>query len=155
MEVRPISKPYHLWNLIRGSLCDDSNELVSDSGGGWFAGVFDGQTMAGAFLVKPWSSFCYEIHGGIHPDYFGNGPEICDLMGRSLFAGTPCLKIVAIIPAFNRLMAKCLEQIGLEKEGEIKKAFLKHMKLHDLHIYGINKSKVKLERKVLCHHRQQ
>lgn len=121
--------------------------MEDDNGGlldtGQFIGVFDGEKMAGAFLIKPWNTHCYEIHGGVHPDYWGRGQEVCEVMGRALFAGTPCLKIVAIIPVFNRLMIRCVEKIGMKREGTIRKAFLKHMKLHDLCVYGITKQESK------------
>ena len=140
LTVKWISDPTPVWGEIRSYLVDDNNELELV---GTFAGVFEEDIMAGAFLVKPLNPHCYEIHGGVQPDFWGRGPEICDIVGRSLFFGTPCLKIIAIIPEFNRLMRACVQKIGMRQEGIIKKSFLKWMKLHDQYLYGICKSEVK------------
>lgn len=143
-----IFDPLPVWNTIKSSLVDQDEELETQ---GQFIGVFDvvsceteltDDRMVGAFLVKPWSSYCVEIHGGIHRNSYGRGPEICKQLGLSIFKGTPILKIVCIVPEFNRLMIKCLKKIGMHKEGVIKDAFLKNMRLHDLNIYGINRMEV-------------
>jgi len=139
MEVRPISDPFPVWDRIKTRMQDQSGNLTTE---GRFYGVFDDEKMAGAFLVKPWSTYCLELHGGVHPDYFGQGIEICRLMGLALFRGTPCLKIVCIVPEFNRLMIRCLEKNGMKREGRIKDSFLKWMKLHDMIIFGISKTEV-------------
>ena len=139
MIVKPISDPTPVWSEIRTYLVDDNNELETF---GNFIGVFEDEKMAGAFLVKPLNTHCYEIHGGVHPEFWGRGAEICNLMGRSLFVGTPCLKIIAIIPEFNRLMRKCVQKAGMREEGVIRKSFLKYMRLHDQYLYGICKSEI-------------
>ncbi len=135
-----IDDPYPVWNAIKGRLADDNGSLVTV---GDFLGIFDGERMAGAFLIKRWNGYCYELHGGVHPDYWGKGPEIVELAGRVLFAATPCLKIVAIIPEFNRLMRRCVERLGMKQEGIVTKSFLKWMKLHDQYIYGVTKGEAR------------
>jgi len=134
-----IEDPGPVWDEIRVYLVDENNELAEQ---GIFVGVFDEEKMAGAFLIQKQNEHCYQIHGGVHPDYWGRGPEICDVLGHALFDNTPCLKIIAIIPEFNRLMRKCVQAVGMVQEGIIKKSFLKHMKLHDQYIYGICKGEV-------------
>lgn len=112
--------------------------------------------MAGAFLIRKLNEHCFDIHGGIHPDFFGRGVEICDLMGRALFSNTPCLKIIAVIPEFNKLMRRCVQLTGMKQEGIIKKSFLKWMRLHDQYLYGICKSDVVLStREIKLWHPQQ
>lgn len=135
-----IQDPYPVWQKIRSRLTDDTGNLATV---GDFIGVFDGETMAGAFLVKPWNEYCYEFHGGVLPSYWGHGKEIVDLAGRAFFAGTQCLKIVAIIPEFNRLMRKCVESLGMKQEGIVTKSYLKWMRMHDQVIYGITKGESK------------
>ena len=140
LHAQITDNPFPVWDAIKSRLVDDHGglPLIGD-----FIAVYDGDEMAGAFQIKRWSEHCYEIHGGVHPDYWGRGPEVCELMGRALFAGTPCLKLVAIIPEFNRLMIRCVEKLGMKREGTIRKAFLKHLKLHDLCVYGITKQEAK------------
>jgi RimJ/RimL family protein N-acetyltransferase len=144
MIVDWIQDPYPVWDKIRNRLQDDNKKLPTE---GQFIGVFDGE-MVGAFQLKVWNVHCYEIHGGIVPERFGQGPQICDALGRALFSNTPCLKIVACIPEFNRLMRSCAQKVGMVQEGIVKQAFLKWYRLHDLYIYGIRKKDVKGDR--LC-----
>jgi hypothetical protein len=135
MELIVIKDPSPVWNHIKKYLEDDSRELEHR---GKFIGIFDHGFMAGAFLVRPWSKFCYEVHGGVHPEYFGRGVEVCNEVGK-LFFCSPCIKIVAPIPEFNVKMIQCVEKIGMKKEGIVKQAFMKNYKAHDIHIYGITK----------------
>jgi len=136
MRAESIASPYPLWETIKTWLVDDNANMAVD---GDFVGVFDGDVLAGAFLIKTWNEHCYEIHGGVDKAYWGKGPEICKVMGRAIFYKTPCLKIVAVIPEFNHLMRKCVQKAGLIQEGIITKSFLKWMKLHDQYVYGITK----------------
>ncbi len=140
MIVKPIDDPWPVWKHIKAALQDQDESLVIT---GTFMGVFDKERMAGAFLIKPWSNYCLEIHGGVHPDYFGQGREICETLGLAIFRGTPCLKIVAIVPEFNKPMRNTLIRVGMTHEGTIKKSFLKNMRLHDQYIYGISKAEVR------------
>jgi len=140
MKANWIDNPFAVWDHIKAYLADDSGELETE---GRFIGVFDDNILSGAFLVKPWNNYCFEMHGGVLPQYWGRGPEICDLAGRSLFHSTSCLKIVAIIPEFNRLMRKCVQRIGMRQEGVITQSFLKWYRLHDQYVYGITKGQMK------------
>lgn len=145
MIARFIKNPFCVWNEIKSYLSDDGGKLIET---GTFIGVFEGDEMAGAFLVKPWNDFCYEVHGGVAKKYWGRGPEVCREMGIFLFQSTPCLKIVAIIPEFNRLMRAAVQKVGMQPEGVITKAFMKRYRLHDLYIYGITKGEYR------CHQPQ-
>lgn len=137
MDIKIITDPSPVFDAIKTRLGDDFG--TSEKYEGIFYGVFDGDKMAGAFLVKPWSVYCYEVHGGVHPDYWGRGKEVCWEFGNALFDLTPCIKIVATIPKCNRLMIKTVKAIGMEQEGVSKKAFMKNYKIHDLVIFGIQK----------------
>lgn len=141
MHAIPIEDPYPVWSLIKNRLSDDSGELDKS---GPFIGVFENSEMLGAFSIKIWNDHCYQIHGGVRPDQFGRGAKICDVMGRTLLFNTPCLKIVAIIPGFNRLMRACVQKIGLKQEGVVTKSFLKWSRLHDQYVYGITKGEARL-----------
>ena len=136
MILKQIDNPYSVWGATKKKPPEGNGETNTQ---GYFVGVFDEEKIAGAFLVKAWNENCYEIHGSVHPDYWGRGVEICEFMGRELFLKTPCLKIVAVIPEFNRLMRRCVQKIGMEQEGIIKKSYLKNMKLYDMYVYGMTK----------------
>ena len=136
----PYSEIKPLWEEIRDKLTDDSNTLPTT---GTFAGIYDGDRLAGGFILKQWGDVCVEIHGGVHPDFWGQGVEILLTLGRAIFADTPALKIVVFIPEFNRLMIACMKKIGMKHEGVITGAFLKRMRLYNLHVYGISRSEAK------------
>jgi RimJ/RimL family protein N-acetyltransferase len=139
-----------LFEEIKTYLSDDTGEIESR---GEFVGVFDGDCSAGVYLVSPWNQFCYQIHGGVGKEYWGRGPEVCWYAGNFIFNTTPCIKIVAIIPEFNRLMCKCVAKLGMIKEGKVTKSYLKWSRLHDQIIYGITKTQFR-QRGDLCHQQQ-
>jgi hypothetical protein len=145
-DVAWTDSPYPAWSGIEDSMSDDSGFVVP---GGLFLGVFSGDEMAACFTVIPWSEYCYQIHGGVSKDFWGRGVEICTSMGMFLFTTSPCVKIVAILPEYNRLMCRCLKKTGLSEEGRLKKSFVKNMKFHDQIIYGIHRSEV-----IKCQQRQ-
>jgi len=147
ISVKWIKDPSPVWDAVKLYMVDDNNYLNYS---GQFAGVFYNEKMAGAFKVRKLNEYCYEIHGGVHPDFWGNGPKICEALGRALFSQTPCLKIIAIIPEFNKLMRKCVQSIGMKQEGVIKKSYLKRMRLHDQYLYGISKSDEAARRSLSC-----
>lgn len=136
MDAMWIKDPFPVWGEIKRYLVDDGGELTKE---GNFIGVVDEGKPAGAFLIKPMNDYCYEIHGGVHPDYWGQGPKVCDTMGLFLFNTTPCLKIVAIIPSFNRLMISCVKRLGMTQEGIITKSFMKGFKMHNQIVFGMTK----------------
>lgn len=135
-----INDPSPVWDEIKTYLADDTGE-IEDSGE--FLGIFDKKEMAGAFLIKPMNAYCYEVHGGVKRKYWGKGIEICELLKLTIFYSTPCLKVVAIIPEFNRLMRRCVEKNGMKKEGILTKSYLKWSRLHDQIIYGITKGEMR------------
>lgn len=120
-------------------MTDDTEQLETN---GQFIGVEHEGCLAGAFLIRPWSSFCWEMHGGVSRKFWGLGEEICREAGMFLFRMTPAVKIVAIIPEFNKLMRRCVQSIGMQEEGKVTKSFMKNMRLHDQYIYGITRGEV-------------
>lgn len=138
IDVKTTNTPYPAWEGIESFLGDDSFTVPE----GPFVSVFDDDKMAASFTVTPWSEYCYQIHGGVAKKFWGRGAEICVALGMFLFRGTPCVKIVAVVPEYNRLMRKCLLKSGLLEEGRIKKSFFKNMRLHDQIIYGVERGRI-------------
>lgn len=128
--------PFPAWSGIEHLMCDDSGVAVPD---GDYICVYNNDIMAGAFLVKPWTMYCWEIHGGVNKRFWGRGVEICYEAAAHLFRTTPCIKLVAIIPEFNRLMIRCVEKNGMVQEGRITKSFLRDMKMYDQLVYGVSR----------------
>ena len=138
-KIAPIDDPMPVWDGIRQWMIDDTKELYPV---GTFVGAFDNDRLVAAFSIIPWTAQCFQIHGGVSRDYWGEGSKICYDFGLFLFNTTECMKIVAIIPEFNRLMRRCLLSVGMKEEGRISKAFIKHYKIHDLLIFGIQRREV-------------
>ena len=136
MIAKWINDPTPVWDRIKPFLVDDEGEFVTE---GDFVGVFDDEKMAGAFYVRPMNVFCYEVHGGVAPEYWGNGVKVCTVFGRFLFDKSVCMKIVAFVPEYNRLMRTCLQCCGMKPEGKITKSFFKHYRSYDQYVYGITK----------------
>lgn len=135
-----IKDPSPVWSEIKSYMTDDSGELATE---GTFVGTYVDGELAGAFMVVPWTNYCFQLHGGVIKKHWGKGKDICLSLGVFLFNNTPALKLVAAIPDFNHLMRKCVQAAGLKQEGIITKAFLKRMKLHNLYIYGIGRESLK------------
>jgi len=131
--------PYPAWEGIESLMASDDEFTVPE---GPFVSVFINGEMAGSFSVIPWSSVCLQIHGGINKRFWGKGVEICTALGMFLFTSSPIVKIVAIVPEFNRLMRRCLVKTGLTQEGIVAKSFMKNMKLHDQYVYGVYRGEV-------------
>lgn len=139
MRAQWVESPYPAWAGIETRMTDDSGVAIPK---GDYVGVYDDTVMAGAFLVKQWTMFCWEIHGGVSKEYWGSGPEVCREAGEFLFRNTQCIKIVAVIPDFNKLMCKCVEKAGMVKQGLLTKSFMKGMRMRDQIIYGAERNEV-------------
>jgi RimJ/RimL family protein N-acetyltransferase len=131
-----IYNPNPVWNEIKTYLADDTGELEKN---GQFLGVFDGEEMAAVFMIKPMNAYCFEIHGGVRKRFWGKGVEISKLVRDVIFNSTQCLKLVAIIPEFNRITRRCVKKCGGEREGVLTKSYLKWARLHDQIVYGLTK----------------
>ena len=139
MDTRWTDTPYPAWSGIEERMCDDESWSIPE---GPFLSTFIDEEMAGSFHIRPWSSYCYEIHGGVSKKFWGKSVEIFTNMGMFIFTQTPCTKIVCIVPEYNRLMRAALLKTGLKQEGCITKSFIRWMRMHDQYVYGINRGEV-------------
>ena len=89
----------------------------------------------GFALFIPHSEIMYEIHIGFLSDV----RECGKLAINWVFENTDCLKIIARMPEINKIVINFSVKMGFKKEGVLTKAFKKFNKLHDLHIYSLNK----------------
>ena len=136
MNTYFIKDPSPVWEQIKVFLVEDGGEYTKE---GIFVGTEIDSKPAGAFLVKPWNNYCYELHGGIAPEFYGEAVKIFLDLGAFLFTYTPCMKIVTVIPSFNRLAISAVQRTGLTFEGKVKKSFMKRFKMWDQEVYGITK----------------
>lgn len=124
---------------VKRFLCDDGAEDGMDIEKQLHIGVYRDKKLAGVLSFSQLSSVTIDVHMVIHPDFWGKSVELMREAGVFMFTKTPCLKIVTMTPAFNRLAGRVAKKLGMKKEGLLKDSFLKGWKLHDQIIYGITK----------------
>ena len=98
------------------------------------------QEHTGVVRVDRMNGICCSVHIATLPELWGKAYEFTiEALGWG-FENTSFIKIIAIIPEFNR-PAMCLcSRCGFQREGWIKKSFLKRWELHDQILFGLNKS---------------
>jgi len=104
------------------------------------------ETKNGVVQLDPMNGVCCQVHIAVTPDMWGSGVKFakeCILWGVER---TTYMKAVVMIPAFNRLTIKLIKECGFDKEGLLKKSFLKNWKLYDQEVYGITKTQVLLNK---------
>lgn len=93
----------------------------------------------GWVAIEPINHICYQLHIALLPSMAGKGPESGYKAGLWIFANSPCQKLVAIFPEFNKGAERVVKACGMRLEGRITKSFSKGYALHDQLIYGITK----------------
>lgn len=118
---------------VKKWIADDFSEFKFNDG--WLYLEID---KLGIIGVQPMNYICYQFHIALLPELWGRGAEICAEVGRWIFNNTPCQKLVAIVPAYNRLAVK-IAQRYMVKEGILRSSISRGYVLHDQLIFGINK----------------
>jgi RimJ/RimL family protein N-acetyltransferase len=92
------------------------------------------------FIFVPRNTVMYEAHTAILPDGRGkNGVRAGKAALSWMFTETTCLKVISLVPTFNRMAGIFARWCGLTKEGFLKKSFLKNERLFGQTIYGITR----------------
>lgn len=98
----------------------------------------DDYDLTGIFCLMPENAICWEVHGAMMPWVSSKEKWAA---GRCfmpwLWSHTPCRRLTASVPAFNRkAMFYLIHGLGMKWAGRQSKAFLKYGKLHDLVLFG-------------------
>jgi RimJ/RimL family protein N-acetyltransferase len=80
------------------------------------------------------------VHIAALPELWGKGVDFARESIDWGFKNTRFSKVVAIVPEFNHLTIKLCVGCGFEKEGLIKKSFLKNWEFHNQIIFGLTKA---------------
>lgn len=128
-----------VWDNIKSYLSDDFSNGSSNFKGFVYIGVFSNRKMVGAFSVRGVNGICCEVHGGVIKEFWGYGCEICKTAIDFFFSNSIYLKMIAIVPVYNRAMIRCLLKNSFEIEGRLKKSFLKRYVLFDQIVLGRGK----------------
>ncbi len=127
---------------VKPAICDDFSEEF-EVGDDWEYVLFGEE---GFIAVQPLNYICYQLHIALLPSLWGKGADLGYKTGWWLFHNTPCQKIVAIFPEFNKGAEKVVKACGMKQEGVLTASFSKGYRLHDQLIYGITKGEA------LCQH---
>lgn len=97
----------------------------------------EGSELMGFFAISAINSICYEIHTVMHPKTWGRSLKYAKEVIVWIFENTPCKKLITFVPADNPQALSLAINSGMEKEGILKKSFLKNGVLLDQHILGV------------------
>jgi RimJ/RimL family protein N-acetyltransferase len=99
----------------------------------------DGE-LAGLFALQFHSTVMAEIHTCIFAKFRGSpATRAAAAIIYWVFSQTSCLKLITLVPAFNRAALFYARRAGLRQEGVITKSFLKGGVLHDQILLGLCK----------------
>lgn len=97
-------------------------------------------TKTGIIRIDPMNGICCQVHAALLPEVWGSGLGFVKEAIEWGFINTKYMKIMAMIPEYNRLVIKIVKDCGFAKEGILKKSFLKNWKMHGQVIYGLTKN---------------
>lgn len=101
--------------------------------------VKDQEITMGVFLFSPQNFVCYEIHSMLLPASRGKGVACGKVAADWIFSNTPCSRVVASIPSFNKIAAAAAKRGGMKQFGINENSFLKNGVLYDQTLFGITK----------------
>src|ERR1017187_4579972 len=105
----------------------------------WYVLVFDGNRLVGMACFVPRSEIRWEVHLSLFRVHRPKGDDILRGAFAWLFEHTSAQRIIAEIPACNRLAVKLAERT-MSPMGTDEKAFMKRGILQDSKLFGIGKS---------------
>jgi len=101
------------------------------------------ETKMGVIRVDPMNGICGSVHIAVRPELWGKSLEFGESAKAWVFKHTRYMKLVAMIPDYNRLAIRLAKKLGFEYEGSMKLALLKNWELRDVVLYGLCKEGVK------------
>jgi len=93
----------------------------------------------GIFLASPHGTACKEVHAALLPNARGYAVGAAKQAIKWMFNNTECARLIAWIPAYNRLAVNMARKSGMTVCGVNNKSFLKDGALHDEVLLGISK----------------
>ena len=92
----------------------------------------------GVFIFRRQNAIQYDIHACLLP--VSRGPKAIEAARAAMawmFANTPCRKVNARVPTFNRHAYRLARKAGMQDEGTDRASFLKGGVAYDQHALGI------------------
>jgi len=97
----------------------------------------------GLIIMEPLNGVTCQIHTAVLPELWGRADKFVKEVIAWCFINTLYQKAITYIPDYNRPAIQLAKRVGMEKEGRIRKSFLKKWKLRNQFIYGLTKKKFK------------
>lgn len=98
------------------------------------------ESKAGVIRIDPMNGICCICHIATLPELWGGARAFGMEFVKWLFKNTVYIKVVGIIPVYNRLVIKLCRDCGFSQEGVIRKSFMKKWKIYDQIVFGLTKS---------------
>jgi len=93
----------------------------------------------GVVRIDPMNGIMCSVHIATLPDMWGNAVNFVKECLAWGWQNTTYMKVIAIIPEFNKHTISLATRSGFEREGVLRKSFLKNWKLHDQVVFGLCK----------------
>jgi RimJ/RimL family protein N-acetyltransferase len=113
---RPEIAPYHLYLL-----CKDAEEIL----GVWL------------FEIR---GACWEVHIALLPAAWGaRAKRAWREMLAWLWTHTPCRRLIANVPGYNRVALRYAERVGLRRFAVNERSYMRDGALHDQILFGLSR----------------
>jgi RimJ/RimL family protein N-acetyltransferase len=94
----------------------------------------------GLFALFQHNGICWTVHTCLLPEAYGEKAKEAGKEGqRWMWENTPCQRIITEVPSYNRLALKFAKDCGMTEYGVNPKSYMKHGKLRDVVLLGVNK----------------
>lgn len=106
----------------------------------WYVLVRDGDDLLGLFAFNPLNAVCFNTHICLLPNAWGErareaGREVV----RWMWEHSPAVRLIGIVPEYNRLALRLARACGFEQFGVNRRSHLKDGELHDEIFLGVSK----------------
>jgi RimJ/RimL family protein N-acetyltransferase len=102
--------------------------------------VKDSDEILGLFILAPQNTITYEVHTRLLPKSWGNLAKTAALgLIDWAWGNTPALRLVTMVPSYNRLAVRFAERAGMREYGRNENSWQKGGRLWDQVLLGISK----------------
>jgi len=104
----------------------------------WYVLALDPDATLGILSFLPQNAICWEVHCALLPVAWGRSHQALRGAIEWVFEQGECRRVVASIPAYNRLAVALAITAGMSSYGRNERSFLKDGRMHDQLLFGIS-----------------
>lgn len=105
----------------------------------WYLLAYDGDDLLGLLSYVPENLITWKVHCALLPSTWGRSAEVLAGSFQWIWEQTPCERIEARVPSFNRLALRLAVNAGMIQEGIAKDSFLHNGRRWNEVFFGINR----------------